>query len=283
MKRLNIYLLFTVLTSIVFTSCTERIDINLDENYQRLVVDGRITRLPGQQYVLLTKTADYFANQLPAPVSNALVTVDDGGKVTKFTEDSLIKGLYRPPLEFIGQIGKSYHLEISLEKEIGDNSYFEAMETMPPISDDIDSVVVERFQKEDGPWLVGIYAHEPPREDFYMFNGMRNGLMLTDSLWRINLTDDRLFNGNYTNGITVQFLYEDELEVGDTFTLILSNITKEYFEYLYQARLEINPKNPLFSGPPANVSTNLSGGAVGYFAAFPSAFTSTIVTDKVID
>ncbi len=280
MKQSYIHITLIALILGLMSSCTERIDIDLDENYQRLVVDGRITRIPGAQYVMLTKTADYFVNQPPSGVSGATVTVDDGENTFDFIEDSVYAGLYKPIDSFVGEIGKTYHLEISLQEAIGEKSFFEALETMPPVSDDIDSVVVERFDnKKEAPWLAGIYAQEPERTDFYMFNAMRNGAMITDSLWRISLTDDRFFNGNYTNGIIVQFLYEDELVDGDTFTLVLSNITEQYYNYLLQAQTEINPKNPLFSGPPANVGTNLSNGAVGYFAAFPSEFTSTIVKD----
>lgn len=277
MTRLLSNLLLLLLLTGLFTACTERIDIDLDSSYQRLVVDGRITRQPGMQYVLLTRTADYFVNDLPVGVSHATVTVDDGDQVCTFVEDSLVSGLYKPTTSFAGVIGKDYHLEINLAEAIGGNTYFEANERMPLVSDDIDSVRVE-YNFDFEIWFAGIYANEPPRTDFYMFNGMRNGTMITDSLWRISLSDDRLFNGNPTNGTIVQVLQKDELAEGDTFTLILSNITEQYYNYLTEAQTEINPKNPLFSGPPANVSSNLSGGAVGYFAVFPSEFVSTTVS-----
>lgn len=276
MTRFSSYLLCLLTLTGLFTSCTERIDIDLDSSYQRLVVDGRITRRPELQYVLLTRTADYFVNELPTGVSHANVRVDDGDQVYTFAEDSLIAGLYKPATPFAGVIGKNYHLEINLAEAIGGNTYFEANERMPLVSDDIDSVRVE-YNFDFEIWFAGIYANEPPRTDFYMFNGMCNGTMLTDSLWRISLSDDRLFNGNPTNGTIVQVLQKDELKAGDIFTLILSNITEQYYNYLIEAQTEINPKNPLFSGPPANVSSNVSGGAVGYFAAFPSEFVSTTV------
>ena len=277
----RLFLHIALITSFLLTifSCTERIDIELDKSYERLAVDGRITRMPGQQYVLLTKTADYFANVPPEPVSEAKVTVNDGEDTYEFLEDSLSKGLYKPSDDFIGVIGKTYHLEIRLVNAIGDQTFYEAIETMPPVSDDIDSVAVE-YESDFELWFAGIYAQAPPRTDFYMFNGMRNGMLITDSLSRISLSDDRLFNGNYTNGSIVLVLDEEDLMPGDTFTLILSNITEQYYDHLYAAQIEVNPKHPLFSGPPANVKSNLTGGAVGYFAAFPSEFTSTIVPER---
>ncbi len=44
---------------------------------------------------------------------------------------------------------------------------------------------------------------------------------------------------------------------------------------------EIQPHDPMFSGPPANVRTNINNDAVGYFASYPSVFTSTVVKDPL--
>ncbi len=79
------------------------------------------------------------------------------------------------------------------------------------------------------------------------------------------------------NGIVVMGFAEDELKPGDKFTLVLSNISEDYFNYIIELQTEISLSVPIFSGPPANVSTNFNNGAVGYFAAYPSVYTSTIV------
>jgi hypothetical protein len=260
----------------IFTSCTERIDIKLDSTYERLAVAGFITPQEGEQYVRLTRTSDYFSNQPPPAVSSATVTVETDSSLVQFTEDVDNPGYYRAPEDFVGKSGIAYHLNITLTESINGNSNYEALEEMPVLADNIDSVVVE-YNEDYERWMIRLYAWEPPTTDFYMFNGMRNGTMITDSVSRVNISDDRLFNGNYTSGAVVLVLYKDELELGDTFTLILSNITEEYAKYMSDLQTEIQPNNPTFSGPPANVRTNITNNAVGYFAAFPSAFTSTTV------
>ena len=103
---------------------------------------------------------------------------------------------------------------------------------------------------------------------------------VTDSLSRIGVTDDRIVDGTYLNGIWVLFLREDEVVVGDEVTLATISISEDYYRYLTEARTELFPKNPLFSGPPANVRSNISNGALGYFAVFSSVLTSTIVKEK---
>jgi hypothetical protein len=43
-------------------SCTERIDIELDSTYRRLVVQGAVTSDSVRHRVFLTTTSDYFSN-----------------------------------------------------------------------------------------------------------------------------------------------------------------------------------------------------------------------------
>ena len=148
------------------------------------------------------------------------------------------------------------------------------MPHQPAVIDSIELEYNARWER----WLVHLYAWEPPSVNYYLFNGYVNGEIITDSVSRKSVTDDKLYNGNYTGGITVMVLYKDEISPGDTFTLSLSNITKSYYDFILNVQEEIQPKNPLFSGPPANVISNIDNDAVGYFAAFSSSYASVLVT-----
>ena len=280
MKKNKIYYLFGILLSaIALNSCTERIDIDLDSDRVRLVVEGNISDIQEQQYIKLTETANYFSNSFPKPVKNASVKVTDKGQVYILQESETTGGTYLFPDDFVGQEAETYNLFISLEKEIGGYKDFTAQTTMPNKTDDIDSISVEWRTRFEG-WVVRLYAKDPPSEDYYMFNGIRNGQWITDTISEVNISDDKLFNGNYTNGAIVSFFDGDQLEPGDEFTLVLSNITKGYALFVSELQTEIQPKQPLFSGPPANVSSNISNGAAGWFTAFPSSFTTAIVKEK---
>jgi len=68
----------------------------------------------------------------------------------------------------------------------------------------------------------------------------------------------------------------EKINVGDRIRLQVGSITKEYYTFLEELRLEVNPKNPLFSGPSANVSTNITNGAYGYFSVCAMSYVSTI-------
>ncbi|PLX02251.1 MAG: hypothetical protein C0595_11725 [Marinilabiliales bacterium] len=271
---------YIIILTVVFSSCTEKIDINLDKSESALVVEGAVSEINGQQRIKLSKTAEYFSNQAPTAVSNALVTIDDGTESVALSESELKNGYYYFPDEYSGVVGKTYTLNINLENEIAGKKEYTAQTTIPPLSDDIDSIAVEWNSRFEA-WLIKFYATDPPRKDYYMFNGMKNGELITDSIQNVNISDDRLYNGNYTYGIAVMFLDGDKLEPGDIFTLVLSNITEEYANFVTEVQTEISPGIPLFSGPPANVSSNISNGALGWFTAYRSAFTSTVVGERI--
>ena len=270
-------ILSTILILGILNSCTERIDIDLEQEYTRLAVEGYVT--PGGsafQYVHLTTTAGYFSNDVPPLVSGATVSVEEGNNLFLFDEDSDNPGYYLPPEGFKGVTEKTYKLKIDLAKEIAGETHFEAQETMPLLSDDIDSIrIIYRSDFEF--WAVKFYGYDPPGPNYYMFNAVVNGVLITDTISEVGLTDDKLVDGSYINGAYVMVLDRSQLNPGDHFTLITSSVTEEYFNYITELQTEITPKIPLFSGPPANVSTNLNKGAVGYFAAFPSAFTDYVV------
>ncbi len=269
-------ILILVLTIITIQACTERIDIDLDQTYVRLAVEGYITPEKGRQYIKLTETSDYFYNNPPPTVSGAQVVITTTDSSVIFTEDPTKPGYYIPPSDFVGVPEKSYTMDIVLQEPINGTVNYRSTEIMPHQTTDIDSITLE-YNPQWERWLVHLYAWEPATVDYYLFNAINNGVLISDSISRKIISEDKLYNGNYTNGATVQVLYKDEVSPGDTFTLVLSNITKEYFDFIVGVQEEIQAKNPLFSGPAANVLSNVEVDAVGYFAAFPSTYTTTIV------
>ncbi len=280
MKQKITNLIFITIALVVgITSCTERIDIELEEDFIKLAVEGYITPETGSRYIRLTETSGYFSNK-PAPsVSNATVNVDNGTESYTLQEDAVKSGTYIFPEEFVGEPETNYQLTIELSEEIGGQTNYKAAAYMPRRFDDIDSITVE-FNPNFKFWMVNIYAMEPPGKDFYMFNGLLNDILITDTISQVTVSNDELIDGNYLNGVTVMGFSEEDIKPGDKFTLILSTITEDYYNYIIELQTEISMNIPIFSGPPANVSTNVDNGAVGYFAAYPSTYSSTIVKSR---
>jgi hypothetical protein len=96
--------------------------------------------------------------------------------------------------------------------------------------------------------------------------------MLTDSLSKYSVLSDDIFDSGYFPGLPVGFLSDDDprqaVHPGDTITFELNCIDEFYYNFVTEAQLEINGNYPLFSGPPANVVTNLDNDAQGIFTAY---------------
>lgn len=258
-------------------ACTERIDITTEEEFQKLAVEAYLT--PNFQEIKLTETSGYFSQTPPAAIEEAIVTIEKGSDIYQLIESTEKPGYYYPEDTVPVILSESYKLTITLKEAINGQSYYESEATMPERINPVDSTrAVWRTDFET--WVVELYTFEPAGPDFYMFNASINGLPVTDSLSRIGITDDRIVDGGYLYGVYILFLREEEVVFGDTLTIATSTISEDYYNYLVEAQTELNPKNPLFSGPPANVKSNISNGAIGYFAVFGSYFTHSIVDDS---
>jgi hypothetical protein len=260
-------------------SCTERIDIELDSSYSRLVVEGNISTDTMAHTIILSRSTDYYTDQPPPRISNAVVKLDDGVNPSiTLVENSFEPGHYQTPADYFGVPGRTYDISVELAEDLNGINQYEAESSLRPVTT-IDSIQVVYNVDWEG-YEVKIYALDPPSVDFYTFSVLKNGVMLTDTINELGITDDSFYNGNYTNGITVYFLNgegDEQVIIGDTITLRMSSITEDYFYFIADFLNEtFEFRNPLFSGPPANISTNLSEGAVGFFAAYSNAYSSVV-------
>ena len=278
-----------ILIIIFISACSERVDIDLnDENNKRLVLYGYITTDTMKHQISLTYSADYFFNNPPQPVLNAQVTIEEWNN----DKSSLIRVIELDPS---GQNDGIYHtrnttyakedhyykcIAIVDDPDIGGT--YTAESYCPPISR-TDLEIELEFEPDwgdDGFIVVKCYYQDPPTREWYLFNIYKNGILLTDSLSEKSVTDDEFYNGGYTNGIGVGFLNqsrEDEkVRFGDTIKFQAGSIPENYANFIWEAQAEIQFNTPLFSGPPANISSNINNGAIGFFSAFSTAYASTV-------
>jgi hypothetical protein len=273
-------MVLSIMLSFTIISCTERIDLPLDESSVRLVVEGTITTSRAAHKIYLSKTTSYYYNQEQPMVTGAIVTISDGIKVYQLTE--AMPGVYQTDSDFQGVEGLTYTLSIELATPVGGFTEYTASSTMPR-STILDSVTLTFFPDygEEGVWEVRCFMNDPPTADFYRFLISRNQQLLTDTLDEWFVTDDRFFNNTYTYGAAIFYLdqsSEDEkLVSNDYVTVELNTLSREYNDFLSEAQIELQGSNPLFSGPPANVKGNISHDAIGFFAAYTVSRRSTTV------
>jgi len=253
-------------------SCTERIELPLDESSVKLVVEGTITTNTSVHTIYLTETTNYYYNQKPPAVTGAEISITDGETITRLSETS--PGVYQTSPGFKGVVGMTYTLNIRLLKPIGGFSEFSASSVMKPVIS-LDSVATKFYEEfgEQGLWEVACWFQDQVTTDFYHFNLYRNNMLITHKLEKWLVTDDKFFNGEYVKGGVVTYLDQnsdnEKLTKGDLLFVEMGAISREYYNYIQDAQAELRGSNPLFSGPGANVRGNISNGAIGFFAAYP--------------
>ncbi len=276
-------LLYIVMLATLVSACTEKIDVKLDSTYTRVVVDGNIESDTGIYRVTLTTSADYFANESVPKIVNAIVTITDGDSIFILHESQKgVSGIYETDRNFAGKTGSTYTLHVELPEEIAGHTTVEASSFLPTVTrlDSIGTV----FHPEWGPkgiWTVKLYAQEPGDEvNYYLFNLYRNGILMTDTITKKVVSDDKFYNGSYMNGVDVIYINNENnwetLHPGDTVMLQMSGITKEYYNFIDQVK-QSGFNIPFFTGPPANVEGNISNGGIGFFSAYSSSFAKTVV------
>jgi hypothetical protein len=287
MKKQNINFMrkivwaLSLVSTVVITACTEDITITLDETYTRLAVEGNISTDTTHHYVTLKKSSDYFYNKLPEPVNNATVYIDDDdGNEFLLTRVDSVPGLYQTAANVYGVPGRTYTLHIdSVDLNNDGNKQSFTASSYLKAATDIDSIKVQYKDKE---WDVKLYANEPSGKDYYVFKVYKNDTLVSDTISEWAVTDDALFDGQYTWGVSIYALSSEKtseiVRKGDQITLEMLEVTEDYYLHIIDVFYNISPTIPIFSPPQANVRTNLSEGAVGYFAAYDVKRKSVIYT-----
>jgi len=279
LKRFRSLIMVVAGSLLILSSCTEKIDIDLGTTYTRFVVDGAVTTDTMKHKVLLSTSIDYYSQTDVPAVSNAVVTLDDGITAITLEENDSIPGMYETPEDYYGVPGRTYSLNIELAEAINGQTTYSASSYLNEVAP-IDSIKVE-YKEEWEAWELQIYAWDPSTVNFYMFDVYKNGVWITDTINEVGISDDKYFNGNFTYGAAVYYFIEnnpDEIvNTGDTIVLRMAGITEEYYHFVYDVMMEtFEYRNPLFSGPPANISTNISNGGMGFFTAYAVSYATTV-------
>ncbi len=263
---------FIILIPIIYlliSSCSEVIDLELNsDNNNRLVVEGSITDQYKIQWVKLTRTSSYFINKQANPEVGAIVTISD--KDTTFNLiDENNKGFYTTDKKIAGIAGKTYTLNIQLT----DGGTYTAESFLKPILK-MDSINYE-YRKTDDPfddallYHINLFMQEPqPIGDYYLWEIFIDGVHESDTLRKKSFVSDEFINGSYIANVPI-YLIENTKILNDTSIVKIQmlSISKEEYDFMLAVLLETDYSGAGFNGPPANIPSNISNGAVGFFGA----------------
>jgi hypothetical protein len=266
MKHILIIVFTTILA---FGSCTEKIDLDLNQGENnRLVVEGSITTEYKIHQVKLTRTSAYFQNQKGIPELNALVSIRNNDTTINLF-DIKNNGTYLTDRKYAGKTGKKYTLQIKL----ANGQEFSASETILPVSQ-MDSVKYQYIKPElpfnkTAHYHINIFVREDPAPgNYYQWEIFMDGNHVTDTLRLKVFASDEYVNGSYLSNWTIYRIPETKLrnEQHEIKVQMLS-VSKEKYTFYYAILLETIYSGSAFSGTPANVPSNISNGALGFFSA----------------
>ncbi len=243
-------------------ACKEKINIEIPDAEPLLVVEGEVTTELDSSYVRLTLSSNYYSADPYPIVSNATVTVNN----VPFVYNSASKR-YQPAPGFIGTINTAYNLSI-----VYNNKTYTANTFLEPMFR-VDSI----FQTWKGPelggaipagWALSYAAFDarPQVKYTYFTSGV-----YSDSIQSDSFNTDKITFDNSLTPVNEPYSFElpfSRFESGRVFLAIFRSIDKNMFNFI-NAYNNSNPNIPgPFQSPPANLPTNITNGAVGYFAAY---------------
>jgi hypothetical protein len=258
-------------TAVSFISCQQVVSIDLNQNSKNIVIEGVVQDHPGPYSVFISKTGSYFEPALFfPPVSGAIVVMtDDMGQQDTLKE--ITSGTYLTST-IQGVSGKDYQLKV-----IAEGNEYDAVTSMPVkvFIDSMYSMKRTNFGGSTGYDIYIMFRDPPALGNYYRVNAKSSSLIPADSIDGLRY---RLFNDKLTNGdeMTVRIRAGRNVNPGDTITIDLWSIDKATYDYFNTLSNILSSDRSPTSLSPANPNTNLSGGALGYFAAY------TVDTKKII-
>ncbi|MGI4750688.1 MAG: DUF4249 domain-containing protein [Janthinobacterium lividum] len=246
-------ILFILLVSaMLLLSCKKVIHIDFKDAGQQLVVEGNVTNSGSMQTVKLSKTVAITDVSNFPTVSGATVTISSDGNVYPLQET--VAGTYVTN-SLKGQPTKTYQLNIT-----ADGQTYTATSTMPSqvkldsLGLDVTSIVGKEFQS-----IIVYYTDPAAVTNYYRFVLTVNNVASNNYF---------VYNDELTNGRTVNHSLRDNdlnLVKGDHAAVEMQCIDKNIYQYL--TGLDQNENRGAASTTPANPTSNVSNGALGYFSA----------------
>ena len=284
---------------VVLSSCEKKIDFELDESADKVVIEATIEN--GQPpMVVVTRSLNYFSAISPEIFANSFihgaeVLVNNGRTTHRLKEYSVPVSsnytLYYYSIDssslataFLGETSKQYALAVTIE-----GKQYTSQTTIPGITKQVDSVwwkapppATDSAEKKA---IVMVKATDPKGYGDYIryFTRRNSGPFLpgVNSVYDDFFVDGTTYELQVEPGFDRNVKREEEdlfFARGDTVTLKLSNIDKATFDFWRTMEFSYASVGDPFSTP-VKVMGNISNGGLGYFAGYASQY-HTIVIPK---
>ena len=270
------YILFTLIGfATVLQSCTDVIDLDLDDTEVLLVVEGEVNDVDSVHWVTLTRSTDYFENQAPdyTAYSNATVILNRNGVAFDTMAFNTVSERFEST--FNASLGETYSILI----ELPDGKLFGSLDETIPRVTPIDTIwVIEEEENDELFWEIYIESQEAPGVgDQYQWKTYINGIYQSEP-FDLVFAEDEFVDGNYIEEFNVYTLDEEQydfyrsLRYPIVVEIVQTGISANNYDFISDLFSQTAISGGPFSPPPAELRGNiesLDGGerALGFFAA----------------
>ena len=243
---------------LTWTACTKTVKLDLRNAPPVYVIEGDITDQPGPYLVRIFQTTGFYDSNNFKGVDGATVQVSNAEGYRETLTGNGGGNYYTGQLQ--GRTGDTYTLNVV----IGNNTYT-AVSTMPQRIN-LDSLHAERqitFSKQVTYVVPDLTNPPAPYLAYYYFDQVINGY-LDKTLYY----GSSKFSQGQANAFSLQRSSPDStLHSGDTVTVTMECISSEIYNYWSSLDQAASGGGGAY---PGNPSTNIIGGALGYFSAHTS-------------
>lgn len=296
MKYQSLY--FFIIT-VLFCSCERTINLKVNNQPSKLVVDASIEN-NGTPLVVLSNSLNYFSTITPEQLSasfvhNAIVTVGDGSKTVQlveynYTDSNGFKFYYynvdvtNPAYILLGKLNTTYNLKIQLP----DSSVYTSTTTIPPLRKTCDSLwwtPAPNNPDTSRCVLFGLF-HDPPGLGDYVryFTSVNNQPFYPGYT---SAFDDQVTDGTtYTFQIPQGYNKNDTIKTnsddfgffhrGDSIIFKFCDIDKASYDFWRTWEFAYQSNGNPFSSP-IKVIGNISNNALGAFCGYAAQYSSIVI------
>lgn len=244
--------------------CQKVINVDLNEAAPVIVIDATISDRRGPYAVKISKSGSYFNQPDLPPVSGAVVIINDDTGI-KDTLHETAAGIYLTT-KIRGIPGHTYWLKVISEgKEYDASSTLSDhvnIDSLAIVKDDSQNIFFGGNDVNETPYEIHCFFNDPPEKNFYRIKVFKN-----DS---INTANYRLYDDQYTNSERIDLRVERNVTGGNTYRIELESLDRKTYIY-YHTLDQLLFINPFFGSTPANPTSNLSNGALGYFGTYAAS------------
>jgi hypothetical protein len=265
MKLLKRNIILFILATAV-TACTRVIDLNLDSDTGRMVIEANITNVKGIQTIRLTQNVPLSSINTYPGISGATVLVtDNGGNQYNFTQT--LPGTYIAA-NVAGIASNVYTLSVACNGKT-----YTAQSTMPATVA-LDSVTSKNtvLNASKGRKQITVHFQDPKGlGNQYRFILYVNGIQIK----REFVFNDDFIDGNYAH---IDLRQSDtDIFTGDKVTVEMQCIDKPVYTYWYSIQQQL-PSGPGGGVTPTDPPTNITpSNTLGYFSAHTTQSVGIVV------